>query len=188
MKNLFGILAILLLNTGVFGQTGGWTVCDFEAMPFIERCPKWFSPTESYSFEANGKTFLLSYDTSQDYKNCDKPIEKRNIYLHRLDENGWVIASDLVKTDFIDIHTRAYDVYYQRTYDLNGLVDGIGRHAIRVNEDGSVNMKFLNFYSNVKGDGYNYRWDVVTFVPNGDETYKAKMAHSPNIQMKEIND
>jgi len=193
MKNLFGFIAILLLSAGVFGQTGGWHIggCEFEGLPLIERIPKdkdfdpnvQFPPSITYSFKAYGKTFMLSYDTSLDYKDWDEVIEERSIFLYRFDESGWVKASDTVKTDFVNTDTRAYDVTYQRTNDLDGLIEGIGRHDIRVHENGIVEIKFLNFYSKVQDDGYNYRWDVVLFVPNGDETYRT---YKPNIQMKAV--
>ena len=172
------MLGILLLATGVFGQRGGGGMCEFFQPARIDRDVKWFNPTQTYSFEINGKTYMLSYDTSKEYLNFGKTgneVEKRNVYLHRLDNDGWKIASTVVKTDYwCTDENRAYDMYYQNMADLSELIDGIGTPYVNRLENGIVKIRLLSFYSNERADqGFNYRWDEIVLIPQGDETYLA---------------
>jgi len=176
MKRITGILIVLLLTSNVFGQVGGATLCEFFNVPFTERC-QWFSPSEIFSFKANGKTFMLSYDVDckvhTNYSSHPDIIVKRNVYLHRLDDDGWKIASGLVKTDFWDTDTRANDMYYDTRHDLSELIGDTTQASVEVYDNGMVKMKFLSFYAKDRNDNsWNHRWDGVLFIPNGDETYK----------------
>ena len=172
-----GILIILLFTTTAFGQRGGAIICEFFNTPFTERYQFPHNSGVKFSFEANGKTFMLSYDNNKEYKNYSSsglPSIKRNIYLHRLDNDGWKVASDLVKTDFWNTdEERAYDMYLETRRDLTELIGDTTQASVEVYDNGSVKMKFLSFYSHKRADNkWHWRWDEVLFVPNGDETYK----------------
>lgn len=181
-----GLLLVLSLTTNVFGQRTGGGICEFFNKPFTERC-QFFSPNITFSFEANGKTFMLSYDVDckvhNNYSTSPDVLIKRNIYLHRLDDDGWKIASDLVKTDYWNSdEERAYDMYYNTRYDLSELIGDTTQASVEVYDNGTVKMKFLSFYSYKREDRkWYWRWDVVLFVPNGDETYSIKSAPINNL-------
>jgi len=177
MKNFIGLLTILLVTSSIFGQSGGSDICEFFNVPFTERYQIPHNSNVKFSFEANGKTFMLSYDVDckkhTNYARSPERIVERNIYLHRLDKDGWEIASDLVKTDFWNKDSRAYDMYYDTRNDLSELIKDTTKASVEVYDNGMVKMKFLSFYGEYNGDRrWKYRWDDVLFLPNGDGTYK----------------
>jgi len=179
MKKIIGIITILLITSSVFGQRTGGGICEFFNKPFTERY-QFFSPNITFSFKTNGKTFMLSYDVDckvhNNYSTSPDVLVKRNIYLHRLDDDGWKIASDLVKTDYWNTdEERAYDMYLDTRRDLTELIGDTTQASVEVYDNGMVKMKFLSFYSYKRADNkWHWRWDEVLFIPNGDETYSVK--------------
>lgn len=177
MKKITGLLLVLLFTTSVFGQLGGASICEFFNTPFTERHHHPQNRDVRFSFEANGKTYMLSYDVN-DYKytnfsRCPERIVKRYVYLHRLDNDGWKIASGIVKTDFWNKDTRAYDYHNDTRYDLTELINDTTQASVEVLDNGMVKMKFISFYGEYDMDRrWNYHWHDVIFIPNGDETYK----------------
>jgi hypothetical protein len=108
MKKLFILLTITLLSITAIGQEIGMGgVADFfrdiPAYKMFE-CKR-LNLEETYSFVVNGKQYLVSYEERPDnlnssaWKNGEKRI--RNLYLYRLDSDGWKIATDApLKIDY----------------------------------------------------------------------------------------
>jgi len=177
MKKITGLLLVLLFTTTVFGQLGGACICEFENKPFTERHQDPHNRDVRFSFEADGKTYMLSYDVNDySYKGFSRSperIDKRYVYLHRLDNDGWKIASGIVKTDFYNYDNYTYDYHFDTRYDLTELIGDSTQATVKVYDDGTVKMKFLSFYGEYEYDRrWKYRWHDVLFIPNGDETYK----------------
>lgn len=200
MKKLIGIFAIILLGVSVFGQfnlgDGSANVSGQSVIEGLTRIENGKMSTISlnanvYHFYENDKLYVVSHDTSTAYKSIYRPkngIKERDIYLYRLDEDGWKIASDLVKTDFWntdsgdwEVITSNFIINKERKCDLNDLVgEELGYSEVNKLPDGSVKMKVMFFYGienppdGGKSVRWQYRWDTITFSPNGDETYKVK--------------
>jgi len=195
MKKFIGILVMLCTTTIVFGQSpnGNSPNCGFNYMPVIEGLERqyWdsFFEIDIYHFYENGKLFVLSYDTSQQWKTYFFPkngIKERKIYLYRKDADGWHVASNLVKTDiwnyktgdweFITSNFRARIVQKSDFNELLG--NDVGYSEVSKSSDGSVIMKVMYFYGNQKNDDeWKYYWTYFSFIPVGDGMYEAKISH-----------
>ena len=182
MKNLIGILTILLITAGVFGQQCGISLSEFASNPATIVKPTFnisqgYLDLNTYSFWEDGDLFILSYDPDEEFRDNNiiwgEGKKTRNIFLYRLDGDKWVKASNLVKTDSFDSDGN-YDYYYPKRRDLNELIEGIGYSEIeRLGDKGIIIMKVLSFYGNQDDKIYEHRWDGITFIPQGDKTYLA---------------
>jgi len=186
MKKLIGLITVLLLSTSIFGQRGA-ELCDFSGSPativkqqfeldqrYLDKC--------TYSFWVSDTLFVLSYDPKQEYANngylYGKPaINTRNVYLYRLDTDGWKVASTLVKADYLkkdENDITSYDYIITSRRDYNDFIDGIGYSYVKQEDSGIVKIRLLNFYGDDKNNtGFNYRWDEVVFIPQRNGIYLA---------------
>ena len=103
MKKLISLLIITLLCVSAFGQIERLTI-DFQIfdknpayeLVVADKLPRVLELEKTYTFIADGKQFLISYD-NEIITSGDSTI--RYIYLYRLDADGWNRACD-VPIDF----------------------------------------------------------------------------------------
>jgi uncharacterized protein (TIGR02145 family) len=134
----------------------------------------------TFSFVTNGKQYLVSYDnTNMDTLHYKLMLPKyeiveRNLYLYRLDTDGWKIAVDKpLKIDFEKEvgypGIRLCDYYYP-LYTMDGLNAGAS-----FQEDGTVKLDIIIMYnelSNLKKT--KYRIHEVELLPLSDGNYQVK--------------
>ena len=196
MKKLIGLLVILLVTCNVFGQRCGNELCGFDDPPVINeikrlivKCQEmgWhiedFLNERTYSFNVDNKLYVLSYDTTTNYKRYLTYLEgvrgdivERNIYLYCLDNGKWSIVSDLVKTDYMkcdDKGNTAYDFYYPDRVDLTGAIhikNGLSNGYVKKLSNGNVEILLLSF-TLVNENQYDYHGDTILFVPKNNGSY-----------------
>lgn len=176
MKRIIGLLIIILFSINVFGQS---VITDISQ---IEATPKGMLTVEDglrsgnlsvgsiryVHFVKNGYLFMLAYEPSDKTYSNYKTIY-RNIYLYRKDmsnvNNPWVIASDVVMTNFIT----DYKNYQEVDFSTGG----------RIMTDNNIVLITVTIYERknnvwVDIDGCpNYSYQYITFklVTNGDNFY-----------------
>ena len=184
MKKLIGIFAILFTITTVFGQTKGAELG--ELIP-----EKFFKYSLKSHFTVDGKQYALAHDSTwldRTYLSGDNDEIKKSVYLWRKDGSKWSIASmNPIKIDYwkkVD-GVESYDYWsdndstsIERGCDLNELLQDIGGvggySSVYIRPNGIIKIRLLNFYGTVGvDDEYQYRWDIITLLPQGDDMYFA---------------
>jgi hypothetical protein len=176
MKKLAVLTVLMLISFIVVGQPDGGfggafnhfdkeSVCDQS----IKEGYGW-----TYHFTANGKDYVLSYETypankmgyripPPAYLNSER-IE-RNLRLYRLDDSitmTWTVVSNIVDTDYRmgngDIGIK-YNVYFSS-------VDDEYKTYVKPQPNGDIEMRILKQHN----EGFYYL--IVQFCPKNDGTYK----------------
>jgi hypothetical protein len=190
MKKVILLLTLVFLATNLFGQSFSY--------PVYQRIDNGImKTTQTYSFVANNKQYILSYD--------DKIIETRDstiryIYLFRKDADGWKIACDKPIDIDYRIITKPFDtksyyypyVYYNVVRDsiVNGklvcklfnyrkYLDGTiiynekEKHDyVKVYSDGTAIIRILkDYYAPTTRESVD-NWILVELVPIDNENYK----------------
>ena len=195
MKKIIGILGILLLTIGVFGQSRGASMCGFLSQS--NTLPR------AYFFVENDVQYGIAYDTKLErtyleYRESDKnDILERTLSLYRLDGEAWTKVSNPIKTDYwkMENGVESYDYHkdncrynIERGCDLNELASctGIGYSSVE-SKGGVIIIRMLNFSGVVGVDGdYNYHYDTYRLTQQNDGTYISNEMYTPNIKMKAI--
>ena len=131
----------------------------------------------TYSFEENGKLYMVSYEP------CDECVSNtfyrynqmktRNLYLYRLDNDGWKVASNKpLQTDYRYLTSSGdyvTDNYISvREFDTNKLSGWVMKQ-----KDGFVEIRLLNYYfSHLSEHRYPVFYNShILIKSNGNETY-----------------
>lgn len=142
---------------------------------------------ETYSFFNEGKFYMLSYDRDTlDIPNLkwrnNMRIE-RGLYLFRLDDSGWVRASDKpLQMDFKEIMDSKwnYSAYFPWRYDIDlpkdaddkqftGMVNILGNGDVFIR---MINHKMTNYSD--PNSKIKYFYTEVILTPKGDGTYSVQ--------------
>jgi len=183
MKKLIGILVVLFITTGVFGQkfirdhsfiettpTGNNTIEDAINRTNIEFTN--FNWIHYVHFVKDDKLFLLSYEPIEDLEVMGF---SRSIYLYSKDihnvNSPWEKASDVVMTNYWGSHNNHNEVDFY-IYDENKHNSSVGKVVVR--DDGCVEMTiswelFQNgrqkmkdtmtvIFTPVGNNKYDYQW------------------------------
>ena len=146
LKNLIIVFILLHSICKLYGQTFGGVYDYFSQLPAYQMsllyCDDFTQMRtghfikETYSFVSNEKPYMISYDTYKDNNLTNSFVDgekrERQLFLFRLDCDGWKIASDKLRTDFKEarkgVNSIQYDYYFPRL-DKGGYVkktaDGI---------------------------------------------------------------
>ena len=122
----------------------------------------------AYSFTANGKFYMLSYDTCN---NVDDAYIERGLYLFRLDDNGWMKACyQPVQVDYRNMNGDSKYYFPWRVAGKDGghFRGGATNGKIEVSADGTVRIVIINYESK---NEIKYSNKTIMLVPNGDGTY-----------------
>lgn len=144
--------------------------------------------TISYSFFSKGKFYMLSYDEDKnslcytDTINIKiKPLRiERNLYLFRLDDNGWTKASDKpVQTDWEEtsMTNESYMFYYPRRIVGCETHDGyVSNGKVKISSDGTITIVLIDHQMNneYKEKLPYFFARTVVLVPKDDGTYLVK--------------
>ncbi|MFA5207083.1 MAG: hypothetical protein WC428_00135 [Candidatus Paceibacterota bacterium] len=216
MKRIVLIIGIMLLTDVVFAQTWKPSLLEYfverpqyalmehespESVeilknndinnPYYKTAVEYFDKS-AYSFIANKKLYMLSYDTC---KLCmtkwvkDNERRERGIYLFRLDKTGWVKASDKpVQIDYKQIKTTmpegsslaskiwSYSSYFpQSSISENEQQDyGVGSKngSVTIDSDGTVTIIIVNHSKKTQYQGkVDFSIHKVVLKPSNDGTY-----------------
>lgn len=154
MKKIIFILAAILIFSNSFAQYGG-AYDYFQQMPRYQKKLMFYGNdframcnsayTDEYYFKADNplygfKIYIISYEPypdnnlTQSYKYGEK--RERNLYLYRLDGDGWKIASDKpIRVDYMMCDNNgsiSYD-YYFPLLDKGGYVKNMNNGNIEIN-------------------------------------------------------
>lgn len=146
MKRLINILAITLLSIDLFGQGHNF----FKEPPLYVGEQVLFNFQNTYAFVADGKDFIVSYDTC--YK-CEHTViwhdgekRERNLYLFRKDFDGWKIACDEpLQTDFMkcDNGIFSYAHYYPMITKEHNMFGNCKGYVTQL-DNGNIEIQIIN--------------------------------------------
>lgn len=186
MKKFIGILAILMVAINVAGQ--------FEHSVLRDEFTYEMSSTHSvdsivkmghafYSFVANGKAYLITYEepAGLDLKTMDE----RRLFVHRLDGNHWVVASNLIQIDYMSLN-KEYDAC--NTYvPLNyyGDKDSLTLGKVTPLENGEFEIKLVcHTYGakNTESNRSNFYYVILSLKPENNHTFVVTRGKKVNIK------
>jgi uncharacterized protein (TIGR02145 family) len=203
MKKFVILLVLTLFGLNLFAQTDIFNLNDYEndggvgnkAYALI----KFKDISETYSFVANGKQYIFSYD-GEKIQRGDSLIQ--HIYLFRKDVDGWEKACDEpIDTDYQVFHhtSRNYERYVyvpnvsyviykwdsvnkKNVFNYRQYLDGTKVYNkdekydyIKVYSDGIILTRIFKRYHHetpINIRGYVDRWVVIQLVPIDGENYR----------------
>jgi len=187
MKKLFTLSVVLLLTCSVFGQTQGAFNGIKKESDHLDLFVN--ELTNTYSFEADGKFYMLSYDTCSA---CigktmwkDNETIERGLWLFCLDNGVWSKATtEPIQVDYMKTvdGVFSHDLYFpmstpakhrEYVYVNNGWVTiSIACQTIADYDFERSGKSYSDFYNR-----------VIVLKPNGDGIYTV---YGPKICMKEV--
>jgi len=190
MKKLFTLSVVLLLTCSVFGQTQGAFNGIKKESDHLDLFVN--ELTNTYSFEADGKFYMLSYDTCS---TCvgkislnDGETMERELWLFCQNTNGvWSKATtepiqiDYWKKSISGIYS--HDLYFPR------FTPAKNKEYVKWLKDGWVTMSIAcqtiaDYDFERSGKSYSDFYNrVIVLKPNGDGIYTV---YGPKICMKEV--
>ena len=195
MKRLIGITIILLLASNAFAHPFSGLLGYFHNKPAYaldelrvaldKPNMKVYLSNYIYSFFNDEKLYMLSYDVSNEIS-ADQPFKimkrvERGLFLFRLDDSGWVKASDKpVQVDYEDCSApnEPYVAYFpwrvagSKPEDEKRFAPA-KNGSVTVADDGCVTIMLVN-HTNIKTGDMNkitYFNSTVVLTPNGDGSY-----------------
>jgi len=176
---------MMLTLTNLYGQAAqfGGTYDSFNLASKVTQIDRmygqnfnemWNANYNTYSFKVKDriydfKNFIVSYEQYPDnnltsgYNSNEK--RERNLYLYRLDGDGWKIASNILQTDYKIADNNgniiSYNIYYPQTGKDDNII---------ILKDGTVKITLTNI-SNAPNNGENFSTKTIYLKSIGNEKY-----------------
>jgi hypothetical protein len=129
-----------------------------------------------YSFFSDEKLYMLSYDTCE---TCHLPNWhtnmrlERGLYLFRLDDGGWKIASNKpVQIDWSECDKDgdfSYFSYFPKKFRDNNI-----KGFVNQLDNGNVEIRIINHQIIGNYGKLEHFYNDILLIPNGDETYNVQ--------------
>lgn len=160
MKRLFGLFALILLATNVFGQSHYFDATSAVTHKYIDIRDGDINGVSDYyyGFETNNKKYVLSYRADVDKSEWEHnsfakdPFRSRELVLYRFDGyDNWVKASNVVQVDYRDFEIDIdYGTHVNRS-QTNSFIEtrGLGNGMVKVLNNGCVVMFLTIDYKTV---------------------------------------
>jgi len=187
MKKLIGILTILLLATGVFGQIN---LGDLSSIETYNGINDWKSTDNlahfTTKFQNHEFYYILAYEPNCEIGCYDNT--ERSVYLYCIEKTSgsrWRKASDVIMTNhyydsnnYEDVDFYLYNEHSQNSSNSYVTMDGF-------------NVIFtLNIHKKVNGSATvtSQSFKLGHYRNKGSKGYGYKLLWKPNPQMKQVND
>jgi hypothetical protein len=190
MKRLFVLIAIVLLTRTAFAHPYGGLLGYFHNKPvyqYISDGDIRMQIEETYSFVCNGRTFVVSYDTCKacmSSTNYEGMRQERPLYLFRLTESGWVIASDNpLQVDWEETQNgiTSYVSYFpwrtagDKLDDEREFGGGAKNGSVKISPDGFVTIVIINHSMDDESHGkLKFSNKKIVLLPKGDGTFEVQ--------------
>ena len=175
MKKVILMLTGLLLSSLAFSQVEGY-LPTFRQVSLIESKENIWKMSDNRRFEANGKTYVLAYEplnhpiVGNTYRAI---VRNKNLYLYRLDADGWKKATSLIRHDYFHWHEKANGSSYPdslRALDAN--VNKYSGHCygtINIDTKGVVTIELMTLVWKAGEPQMHREYSILTLIPKGED-------------------